>query len=36
MPKAFLIPYIDRYILLVDIENKKILVKDAFDILGAS
>jgi 16S rRNA processing protein RimM len=36
LPKTFLIPYIDRYIESVDIENKKIFVKDAIDILKAS
>lgn len=37
LPKQFLIPHIfDRYILDVDIENKKINVKDAYDILENS
>jgi len=36
LPKNFLIPYIDRYIESVDIQNKKIFVIDAIDILRAS
>jgi len=36
LPKSFLLPYIDRYILRADIELKKIYTKDAKDILEAS
>ncbi len=36
LPKEFLIPYIPRYILSVDTQNRVILVKDAKDILEAS
>jgi len=36
MPKNFLLPYIDRYILRVDIEEKVVYTKDARDILEAS
>jgi len=36
LPKTFLIPYIDRYILNVEIEEKIVYVKDAKDILEAS
>lgn len=34
--KSFLIPYVDRYIQRVDIQNKSIYVLDAKDILEAS
>jgi 16S rRNA processing protein RimM len=34
--KSFLLPYIDRYILTVNIEEKKIYTKDAKEILEAS
>jgi 16S rRNA processing protein RimM len=34
--KNFLLPYIDRYIVKTDIENKKVYTKDAKDILEAS
>ena len=34
--KTFLIPYIDRYILSVDIKHKQILTKDTLDILENS
>ena len=34
--KSFLLPYIERYIIKADIENKKIYTKDAKDILEAS
>jgi len=34
--KSFLLPYIDRYILTANIEEKKIYTKDAKDILEAS
>ena len=34
--KSFLLPYIDRYIIKADIEEKKIYTKDAKDILEAS
>ncbi|PHS42240.1 MAG: 16S rRNA processing protein RimM [Sulfurovum sp.] len=36
LPKTFLIPYIDRYVINVDIEEKVVYVKDAKDILEAS
>ena len=36
LPKTFLIPYIDRYVLNVEIEEKTLYVKDAKDILEAS
>ena len=36
LPKTFLIPYIDRYVLNVEIEEKTVYVKDAKDILEAS
>jgi 16S rRNA processing protein RimM len=36
LPKSFLIPYIDRYILNADIKEKKIYTRDARDILEAS
>ena len=36
LPKTFLIPYIDRYVLNVDIDEKIVYVKDAKDILEAS
>jgi len=36
LPKSFLLPYIDRYILRTDIEEKKIYTQDARDILEAS
>ena len=37
LPKVFLIPHIfDKFIEKVDIENKKIFVKNAFDILENS
>ena len=36
LPKTFLIPYIDRYVLNVDIEEKIVYVHDAKDILEAS
>ena len=36
LPKTFLIPYIDRYILNVEIEEKTVYAKDAKDILKAS
>ncbi len=36
LAKSFLVPYIDEYILDVNIEEKIILVKGAFDILEAS
>ncbi len=36
MAKSFLIPYLDRYILSVDVEAKKIFVKDSINILEAS
>jgi len=34
--KSFLLPYIERYVLSTDIEEKKIYTKDAKDILEAS
>ena len=34
--KSFLLPYIDRYVIKSDIEEKKIYTKDAKDILDAS
>jgi len=36
LSKSFLLPYIDRYIVHTDIEEKKIYTKDAKDILEAS
>ena len=36
LPKTFLIPYEEKYILNVDIKNKKINVKDAKAILENS
>ena len=36
MPKSFLVPYTNRYILSVDQKTKKILVQNARDILEAS
>lgn len=36
LPKSFLLPYIDRFIISVDIKNKIINVKNAKDILEAS
>lgn len=36
MPKSFLLPYIDRYIVNVDTESKTVYTKDAKDILEAS
>jgi len=36
LPKTFLIPYIDRYILNADIEEKVVYAQDAKDILEAS
>ena len=36
LSKSFLIPYIPRYILSVDENNRKIITKDALDILEAS
>lgn len=36
LPKTFLIPYIDRYVLTVDIDEKIVYVQDAKDILEAS
>lgn len=36
LPKTFLIPYIDRYVLKSEIEEKTVYVKDAKDILEAS
>jgi len=36
LPKSFMIPYIDNFIVNVDIENKVIQVKNAKDILEAS
>lgn len=36
LPKSFLIPYIDNYILNVDLISKKIDTKDTFDILENS
>lgn len=35
-PKSFLIPYIDRYIVNVDIDSKIITTKDSLDILKNS
>ncbi len=35
-PKSFLIPYIDRYVVNVDIENKTITTKDCLEILQNS
>lgn len=34
--KGFLVPYVDRYILNVDIENKRIELKDSLDLLQSS
>ena len=36
LPKTFLIPYIDRYVLNADMDEKTVYVKDAKDILEAS
>jgi 16S rRNA processing protein RimM len=36
LPKHFLLPYISRYIDRVDIDAKKVYVKDAKDVLEAS
>ena len=36
LSKSFLLPYIERYILKADIENKTVYTKDAKDILEAS
>lgn len=35
-PKQFLLPYIDRYVIGVDLSNKKINTKDALEILETS
>lgn len=34
--KGFLVPYVDRYVLSVDVEAKRILVKDALELLQSS
>jgi len=36
LPKTFLIPYIERYVLKVDMDEKVVYVQDAKDILEAS
>ena len=36
LSKSFLLPYIERYIVKADIENKTVYAKDAKDILEAS
>ena len=36
MPKTFLLPYIDRYVIGFDVEAKRLDVRDAKDILEAS
>ena len=36
MPKQFLLPYIDRYVIRVDIEAKCVYTQDAKDVLEAS
>ncbi len=36
MPKQFLLPYIDRYVVRADTEVKRVYVKDAKDVLEAS
>lgn len=36
LPNSFLLPYLDRFIISVDIEAKKIKVRGAYDILEAS
>lgn len=36
LPKTFLVPYIDTYIVSVDVENKKVITQDAFAILQNS
>jgi len=36
LPKRFLVPYIDRYIIKTDTQAKVVLTKDARDILEAS
>ncbi len=36
LPKSFLLPYIDRYVLNADTEEKTVYTKDAKDILEAS
>ncbi len=36
LPKSFLVPYIDRYVISSDISEKLVFTKDARDILEAS
>jgi len=36
LPESFLIPYIDRFVLKADLEEKKILVEGGLDLLEAS
>ncbi len=36
LSKSFLLPYIDRYVVKADIENKTVYTKDAKDILESS
>lgn len=36
LPKSFLLPYIDRYVVKADVESKLVYTKDAKDILEAS
>jgi len=36
LPKSFLLPYIDRYVLKSDVDNKIVFTQDAKDILEAS
>ena len=36
LPKSFLLPYIDRYVLNADTVEKTVYTKDAKDILEAS
>lgn len=36
LPKLFMVPYLDNFIINADVENKKIFVTGAFDILEAS
>ena len=36
LPKTFLVPYLDNFILKVDIDSKKIKLNGAYDILEAS
>ncbi|NPA66604.1 MAG: 16S rRNA processing protein RimM [Epsilonproteobacteria bacterium] len=36
LPKSFLVPYLDNFVLFVDTQNKKIELQGAFDILEAS